>query len=148
MADADGTSMGPVHTWRVHLAARRGAFSLGVAAILLLVSVGVGWLYRAPVYGLLSAVVLFGSTASYWIPRRYRLYPDRVEIVYGGRWRPVGHPWSRFRACFVNRDALLLSPTGRPDGLARFRGLTLFLPPEHDAIVAYVRSRVERDEAA
>ncbi|MDA1191267.1 MAG: hypothetical protein O3A46_06230 [Candidatus Poribacteria bacterium] len=133
----------PLVRWTVHLAARRQLLSAAVGLALIVVAGLVGWAYRSPVFGALALVVLFGSTATYWLPRRYDLHPDRIEIRHLFLMKTVSYPLSRYRAFYRSGNALFLSPTGRSDGIARYRGLTLFLPNEPDEIVRFFSKRFE-----
>jgi hypothetical protein len=137
----------PVFAWRVHLARERPLRALAGVTAMVGFAVGVGVLYRSVGVGVFAAAMLFGSTATYWLPRRYAVYADRVDIAHFGLRRPVAYPWNRFRACFSDGTALFLSPTGRPSGLARFRGLTLFLPPSGGAIADFVAEHVGESHA-
>ncbi len=130
----------PTRVWRIHLAARHPGKATLAGLAFVSLAVGVGLLYDAPLYTGIGLALLFGSTAAYWTPREYRLYPDRVETVVVGR--AVSRPWSQFVACFRDSDAVFLSPTGLSTGLARFRGMTVFLPPDGDDVAAQIEHYV------
>jgi hypothetical protein len=138
--EGDAATQVPARVWRIHIAARRPGRSVLAALAFVALSAGVGALYRAPLYSAVGLALLFGSTAAYWIPREYRLYADRVEVVVAGR--AVSRPWSQFLACFRDADAVFLSPTGLSTGLARFRGMTVFLPPDGDDVAAAIKHYV------
>lgn len=142
------------YAWRAHLAGRRPARSILTAVAFVALSVVVGVLYHSVIYGALGCAVLFGSTSAYWLPRHYRLHADRLEVVVLGR--SFERPWSAFVACFRDGQAVFLSPTGSSTGLARFRGVTVFLPPdagdladviEHHVIGVTPVERVEENGA-
>jgi hypothetical protein len=136
----DDSTGAPTRVWRIHIAARRPRQSALAALAFVAIAVGLGVTYRAPIYSILGFGLLFGSTAAYWTPRHYKLYADRIEVVVMGR--AAGRPWSQFLACFRDSDAVFLSPTGLSTGLARFRGLTVFLPPDGDDVAAEIEHYV------
>ena len=138
--EGDAPTLAPARVWRIHMAARRPGRSVLAALAFVALSAATGALYRSPILSLLGLAVLFGSTAAYWTPREYRLYHDRVEVVVAGR--VVSRPWSQFIACFRDTDAVFLSPTGLSTGLARFRGMTVFLPPDADDVAAEIEHHV------
>ena len=122
------------------MAARRPGRSALAALAFVGLSAGAGLASHTPVYSVVGLALLFGSTAAYWTPREYRLYEDRVETVVARR--AVSRPWSHFVATFRDADAIFLSPTGLSTGLARFRGMTVFLPPDADDVSAAIEHYV------
>jgi hypothetical protein len=94
-----------------------------------------------PLYGILSLMVLLGSTARYLLPTRYRV-DAAGAAAHLLTWRR--QPWSAVRRIDRHADGLFLSPFVRPSRLDTFRGL--FLPfgegVDGAALTAYVESRV------
>ena len=134
------TEASPEYAWRTHLAGRRPARSILAAAAFIALCGAVGVLYDSFVFAALGSAILFGSTSVYWLPRECRVHADRVEVVVFGR--AFARPWSQFVACFRDSDAIFLSPTGSSTGLARFRGLTVFLPADADDVAAAIEHHV------
>jgi hypothetical protein len=130
----------PLYAWRTHLAGRRPVRSILAAAAFLALSAAVGILYSSIVFAALGCAILFGSTSAYWLPRVYRVHADRIEVVVLGR--AFARPWSQFVACFRDSQAVFLSPTGSSTGLARFRGLTVFLPEDPDDVAEAIEHHV------
>ena len=128
------------HAWRSHLAGRHPVRSVLAAVGFVALSVAVGALYHSLVYGGLVCAVLFGSTLAYWLPRDYRIHADRLEVVVLG-------PWSGYVACFRDGRAVFLSTTGSSTGLARFRGMTVFLPPDAHDVAAVIEHHVTGEQA-
>lgn len=95
-----------------------------------MVSVGVGIAGEKVGWSILAAAILVGSTTTFWFPRRYALFDDRIEVTPWGWRRPMVYPLARFRTAFVDGSSVFLSPTDQTTGIARFRGLTVHLNPE------------------
>ena len=139
----------PRATWTVHLAWARPARALVGIASFLVTGVIVGVAQGRVLFGVLASVALFGSTATFWLPRRYALFDDRIEMTPCGWGRSVVYPFARFRAAFVDESSVFLSTTDRTTGIARFRGLTVYLNADSAELAARIAERVEsrRDDA-
>jgi hypothetical protein len=133
----------PRATWRVHLAREQPGRALAGILAFILVGVAVGVTQERGGFGVLAALVLFGSTATFWLPRRYALFDDRIEITPWGWRRPVVYPLRRFRSAFVDGSSVLLSTTDQPTGLGRFRGLTVYLGGENADLAARIVERIK-----
>ena len=92
-----GEACEPAHSWSVSLARTHPAKSVIVLCAFVVGSATVAALYNSVVYGLLSCAVLLGSTAAYWVPRRYSTYNDRIEVMFRLPIRPISYRWEQFR---------------------------------------------------
>lgn len=132
----------PRATWTIHLARAKPERALVGIGSFLFVGAVVGVSQGGALLGVLAVGVLFGSTVTFWLPRRYALFDDRIEMTPWGWSRAAVYPFARFRAAFVDRASVFLSTTERADGMARYRGLTVFLNPGAEAIAERIVQRV------
>lgn len=130
------------HEWTALPAADRKAVSAAVAAGGVVISCAVGAFYGA-FFGLLSAALLFGGTASHWVPRRYSAFQDRLEVRYLFWPRPASYGWGQFRGCLRAGESFLLSRQPTDAALARLRGLRVVLPKNSDSEAEWMRRRIE-----
>jgi hypothetical protein len=135
-------SEAPGATWTVHLARTRPGRALAGFACFVAVGVVVGVAQGQVLFGVLAFAALFGSTATFWLPRRYALFEDRIEMTPWGWRRPLVYPFARFRAAFADESSVFLSALDRTTGLARYRGLTVYLNPGDAELVARIVERV------
>jgi hypothetical protein len=92
-------------------------------------------------YGAFSALVLAASLSRYLLPTRYHLDRERVEIRHLGR--PQHRPWQQVRRVDVQADGVFLSPFSRPHRLDSFRGCFLRFGAQREAVLSFVRERVD-----
>ena len=130
------------HEWTALPAADRKAVSAAVALAGAAVSCAVGVLYGG-FFGLLSAALLFGATASHWVPRRYTAFQDRLEVQYMFWPKPASYGWSQFRGCLRGGGSMLLSRQKPDAAFARLRGLRVILPKESGDEAEWMRKRIE-----
>lgn len=135
----------PCATWTVHLARARPARALVGIVSFLVTGVIVGVAQGRVLFGALAFVALFGSTATFWLSRRYALFDDRIEMTPWGWRQPVVYPFARFRAAFADESSVFLSTTDRTTGIARFRGLTVYLNPGDAELAARIVERIGTD---
>jgi len=90
--------------------------------------------------------VLGVSVAPFFVPTRYRLGEEGVEVA-----RPWGtrrRAWSEFRAVRSGGELVLLSPSERRSWLDNIRGTTLQLEGNRDEVLDYVRKMVGPSEGS
>lgn len=136
----------PRVTWKVHLARRHPGRALIGAVAFLVVSWGVGVAGGGVTWGIFAGTVLLGSTTTFWFPRRYALFDDRLEVTPWGWRRPMVYPLARFRTAFVDKSSVFLSPTEETTGIARFRGLTVHLNPEDAHLAAEIVQSLRKNK--
>lgn len=99
------------------------------------------WSWTASVFFCLFATVILAlSVGPFFVPTRYRLTPDGVEVARLNRARH--RRWSEFRSVHRAGEAIVLSPA-----IARrwwpVREETLFLNGNGDEVGAYVEEMVD-----
>ena len=94
--------------------------------------------------GMVFAALLF-CLRKWFLPTRYRLGADGVEIAFLGRIQRF--PWDRFRSSRRERGGWFLSPRSDPTRFDRFRGLFLMLDPRQAGSVSSVATISAWDEA-
>lgn len=103
-------------------------------------SLGAMFSFDGLVYGLVALVVLASSMARYWLPTRYVVDEQGVQMTLLGWERR--RPWSQFRRVDIHRDGLFLSPFAHSSRLDSFRGCFLRLHAGREDVVDFVRERV------
>ncbi len=132
----------PSLAWTAHPLREEPAWkSAALGAVIVGLSALAASGFGGAVYGLISLVVLAGSTARYLLPTRYVL-DDREAAWRHLTWRR--RSWSAFRRIDRHADGIFLSPFRRPSRLDSFRGVYLRFGPgvDADAVVALARARV------
>jgi hypothetical protein len=76
--------------------------------------------WAMPLFYVLGMLFLLGSLLSWFIPTRYRLWPDRVEVTYFTI--HVRRPWTDFRCYYADKRGVMLGTFPRQTRLDRFRG--------------------------
>ena len=94
--------------------------------------------FRSLFYSLFSAVVLFGSLSSFFLPVRYEFYTDHLKIRT--LVRTVSKDWKEFRSFYVDKSGVLLSPFDKPSRLENFRGIYVrFGQADPEEIVKFIK---------
>ncbi|MDP6778292.1 MAG: hypothetical protein QGI83_16170 [Candidatus Latescibacteria bacterium] len=91
-------------------------------------------------YGLLSFCLLTGALLRFYVPTRYRLDDDGVEVSFLGVERVT--PWSRIRRIRSDRRGAFLSPFDRPSRLDAYRGVYLRFSGNRDEVMRFVCHRL------
>lgn len=120
---------------REHLGRTIGA-SAFILAFLALVYFAYGLFWTG-----FAGLVLFLSLHTYFIPQRYRLDREKVEvdhIIYR-----MERPWQEFRSFYPTRNGVVLSPFRRRNFLDHFRGLHLLLPHDREQILKFIERQIE-----
>ncbi|MCD4828409.1 MAG: hypothetical protein K8R90_03140 [Candidatus Cloacimonetes bacterium] len=79
--------------------------------------------WQMPLFYVLGIVFVSGSLITWFIPTRYRLWPDRVEAIYLSI--RMKRQWSDFRCHYTDKKGVMLSTFAHQSRLDRFRGLSL-----------------------
>lgn len=103
-------------------------------------SLGAMFSFDGLVYGLVALAVLAASLSRYWLPTRYVIDEQGVQMTHLGWERR--RPWSQFRRVDVHRDGLFLSPFAHSSRLDSFRGCFLRFYARREDVVDFVRERV------
>lgn len=91
---------------------------------------------HAGYFTLLAVLLVWGQIAGFFLPTRYRLTDETVEVrgLVGRKTKG----WSDFRTWYVDKEGVLLSPFLERSRLERFRGLSLQFHDNRDEVVAFV----------
>ncbi len=128
-------------TWTCHPARHRWIVAVLVALLVLGLCAGVLASFRDPFLAGLSLVILAASLAPFYLPTRYRMSEDGIEIesIFGARKKA----WDLYRRFTVDRHGILLSPFDRPSRLDRFHGLNIrFDAPDRERVIGYVERKI------
>lgn len=90
---------------------------------ILILAAGLGWITGSLVWALFSALVLFLSLESFFLPTHYELAAE--EVVVRRIFSRSRRPWGSFRAVYSDAHGLTLSPYERRSALEPFRALRL-----------------------
>lgn len=97
--------------------------------------------------GLLTFLLLFGTTNNYFVPISYHM--DADEIVIKKFYYIDKRNWGMFRRFFLTRSGVVLSTfSTRKKFLDNFRGVQLFLPSEkkeRDRILDFIQEKLPLD---
>lgn len=91
-----------------------------------------------------AGIVLVASLSSFFFPTRYRLDADGVRVV-NLLYRRT-RPWSEFRGLSRQDNRLKLLTLPYDSRLDNYRGMLLILPDDTEPVLAFVRSRIERND--
>ena len=97
----------PQLTWEVHPLRENWMRSALLLLFLLLLFLGIYWLFQSGFVSLLSAIFVTGSLYKYFVPFRFELYEHQL-IVTAPFYR-LTKPWSGFRSLYVDKNGVLLS---------------------------------------
>ena len=114
----------------------------GAVVALLIVGFAVlaGVWMRSPYWGIFAFLVLFLSLESYFFATTYRLGEDGVEVRK--RFSKSFRGWDTFRAVYVDRRGVTLSPYGGRSIMEPCRALRLHFWDNRPAVVEYIREHV------
>jgi len=129
-----------IFEWSVHPPARGGYRRVVFIAALTIVPMTSLVVFEHPLWAFFATVFLLGSTAAYWLPTRFSIDHEGIQLR---RWM-----WER-RLRFadlkrVERDpnGLFVSPFAARSRLDGHRGMLLMEPPDCDAVLQYVSRRI------
>jgi hypothetical protein len=100
------------------------------------------WL-QAGYFTIIAVLLVWGQVAGFFLPTRYRLTAETVEVR--GLVTRREKPWSDFRTYHVDAGGVLLSPFLGPSRLAKFRGLSLQFHGNRDEVMDFVREAMGED---
>ena len=92
-------------------------------------------------YGLATLIVLTFSLSRYFLPTRYTLDANGVQVRHLGWSQP--HPWKRFCRAELCPNGVFLSPFARPRRLEAFRGCFLRCLHQRQAVMEAAQAHIE-----
>jgi hypothetical protein len=130
--------------WTIHPAKdnkKKTIISL-IFIALLLVYIFIFW---GPIWGGLGLIFLFIALQPYYFPTRYELTDEYVQVrtIFANQKRKL----TDFRKVYIGKNGALLSPFKRKTFLNNFRGIFLFLPPEREEIIKFLKDRISEPPA-
>ncbi|MHB8996055.1 MAG: hypothetical protein ACYC63_12485 [Armatimonadota bacterium] len=128
--------------WRVWPAAQRPGLSIGVALLVLALSLGAMWSFGSGWYAFITLAVLTLSLAPHYFPSTNRL--DEQTVMVNGPGKRVERPWEAFRVAVELPDRVVLSPLSKVDGwIARRRSVTLMFCDNKEEVMAVIGRHVD-----
>lgn len=110
--------------------------------LLLAFCVAVYFSFKSIFYSLLSAVVLFGSLSSFFLPVRYEFHTNHLKVRT--LFRTISKDWKEFRSFYVDKNGVLLSPFDKPSRLENFRGIYVrFGQTDSEEVIKIVKHNLE-----
>ncbi len=94
---------------------------LGFLAVMLWQIAVVEW--KMPLFYFLGMFFVLGSLVPYYIPTRYMLREDRIDIAY--LTVKISRKYSDFRCFYADKRGIMLGTFPQPNRLDRFRGQSL-----------------------
>jgi hypothetical protein len=129
--------------WVSHPAVRHPWRAVALAAIAVGASALVLWWTTVLLYALVSLVVLFGSTLSYFLPTRYRMDAEGIRISFMGTVRVF--EWANVRGWTFYHDAMYVSTVPMKSGLSRYRGSLITFGEDREGVVAFFKAHVREN---
>jgi hypothetical protein len=92
------------------------------------------------IWGTIGLIFMFIALQPYYFPTRYELTDEcaQVKTIFATQKRKL----TDFKKVYVGKNGVLLSPFKRKTFLNNFRGIFLFLPPERDEILKFLKDRI------
>lgn len=147
---SDDEVAGKEFSWTVHPVAERpwqGVLLIGIIGF----CTWLFWSGFGQFYGIFCLVVLLLAMAQFFIPTRYDLDEEGIEIT---SFFVVRHfrPWSDYRNFYDHKIGAHLTTFRRPSRLDAFRGNFIrFAPGNRKQVLAYldeyIKRRIQREEA-
>jgi hypothetical protein len=136
------TQPGPTISWRSFPFLEKRLQGISVLVFILVILVGI-WFWTYEWYMVaLGGLFLFGSLASYFLPTRFTLSDEGVEMRRIGR--QIKRGWSEFRSFYADKRGLMLSTFDRPSRMDAFRGFNIHFSGNRDAVIVYVEKHLPR----
>ena len=130
----------PQQTWIVHPLCANWTRSTLLLLFLLLLFLGIYWLFHSVSVTLLSAAFVTGSLYRYFVPFRYELHEHHLVVT-----APFYHltkPWSDFRSFYVDKNGVLLSPFAQPSRLENFRGVYVRFGANQSEVLGFIKDKI------
>lgn len=130
----------PQLTWKVHPLRENWMQSTLLLLFLLLLFVGICWLFQSVSVALLSSVFVTSSLYRYFVPFRYELYEHQLCVA--APFYRLTKPWTAFRSFYVDKNGILLSPFVKPSRLESFRGVYVRFGANQSQVVHFIKSKI------
>lgn len=128
-------------TWRAWPAAARPAQAVVVGLALLAATFGLGAYGGDALLGGVAFAILFLSLSAYFLPTRYRIDGDGVEVATAfGR---TSRRWSGLATYVADARGVTLSPYRRASWLETYRGVRLLFQGNRDDVLRALAPHLE-----
>lgn len=128
--------------WTVHPAKKNLKLSVLVIMFLIALCVSIYFSFDSLLLSLLSAVFLFGSLSSFFLPTTYMLH--KKGIIIKRVFHEFFRGWDSFKRYYIDKNGILLSPFTYRTRLENFRGLYIRFNGNREYIIGYIKSRIEK----
>ncbi len=130
------------HYWTFNPWSKNPAVASSVIFINLAITVTVYFLYPEKIFAVLALLVMFGMTATLYLPVSYRLDEEGVAVFFLGT--RTFRKWSHYRNYYLHRDGVFLTSMPMPSRLDPFRGHFLRYDGDKNIVIEYVKAHVKR----
>lgn len=127
--------------WRSHPLVDEYPKSIGLLAAIAVAATAATMAFNGLIYGLVAALLLCVSMASYLLPTTCTLDDEGAETRFMGQTQRLA--WSQVRRVAKGRKGVFLSPRAEPSRVDSFRGLLLRFAGNADEVVSFVESRTD-----
>ncbi len=123
--------------WRVWLPQRRPLLSVGVAILVVALTVAAAVIFDSPFYGMLTIVVLTAAVSGHYVPLDFRLGSDGVTVA--SFWGRRTKPWGKLKTYWPNgEDGVTVSPSVHRGPLAAARDFYLHFAGNREEVLRYL----------
>lgn len=133
-------------TWVVHSFKEKWKISVSLLSFLILLCIGINFLFGSIIFSIISAILLFGSLSNFFLPVRYEFYSDKVVIRTP--FQKLSRDWGYFKSCYADKNGILLSPFEAPSRLENYRGVYVRFgkdQAERDGVLELVRGKIKTE---
>jgi hypothetical protein len=142
-AQQDSAGKGKTLSWRTHPAAERPGQGILLIGIIIFCT----WLFWdtfGQFYGIFCLIVLVISMAPFFLPTRYELDDEGIEITSLFLVRHF-RPWGDYRSFYSDKIGAQLSPFAKPSRLAVFRGNFIRFGRENrEEVIVFLNEHIRR----
>ena len=122
--------------WSVHLARQR-PFGAALAIISIAITIAIGYaLLGSWLYGVVGGLVIACALSDFLLPVHYRLTKRGVEVISALHRRSIN--WESVKACYLDKDGIVLSPFEMWTPLAPFRSVRLRLNCDRERVIGLI----------
>lgn len=130
----------PQQFWKVHPLRENWTRSILLLLFLLLLFLGIYWLFQSAFITLLSTIFVTSSLYRYFVPFRYELHEH--ELVVTAPFYRLTKSWDAFRSFYVDNNGVLLSPFAKPSRLENFRGVYVHLGANRSEVLDFITHKI------
>lgn len=126
--------------WTVHPIKKNWKVSILVIIFLLVICISISFSFDSLLLSFFSAIFLFGSLSSFFLPTTYTLYDK--GIIIKTVFREVYKDWGFFKRYYIDKNGILLSPFPHRTRLENFRGLYIKFNNNKEEVTSYIKSKI------